>query len=264
MPNTILIYTLLAGCILVTGVITCHISQQYIRLKYRKDLEQATAIIREKEQTLRMVANELHDNIGQLLFIQHMAIKETYTRHPHPLLANALRTNTTIQNEIKNLCRAFHTDHIAQEGFEAMLQNIIRKIDDQPNIKAIFSAHGTYARQLSQEQELMLIRIIQEVLHNCLKHTNADTLTITVDYLTHHIRICILDNHTEKKATGDTKGLGQRSIAARAQLLHATYSYDFEKHTRFNISVPVKAQKQPLKCVQHINDINLFSNTCKR
>ncbi len=258
MHNTILIYTLLAGCILVTGVITFHISQQYIRLQYRKDMEHATAIIREKELTLRMVANELHDNIGQLLFIQHMAIKETYTRHPHPLLGNALRTNTTIQNEIKNLCRTFHTDHIMQEGFETMLENIIRKIDTQPNIKTTFTTQGIYRGQLSQEQELMLIRIIQEVLHNCLKHTNADTLTITMNYFIHHIQVCIFDNHTEKKTTGDTSGLGQRSIAARAQLLNATYSYDFEKHTCFKMTVPVAFRKQ------HVNNNNPFSNTCKR
>lgn len=246
MHNTLLLYTLLTGCILLTGIITFCVSRQYLLLKYRKDTEQSEAVIREKEITLQMVANELHDNVGQLLFLQQLFLKEIWTIHPQPLVHNALRTNETIQLEIKKLCNIFHIDPDGAAGFEAMLESLIRTTDLHPHISTNTTIQGSYDHRLSREQELILIRIIQEVLHNCLRHTNANAFTFQIDYRVRDIHIVISDNHTEKKTLGNTRGLGQRSIAARAHLLQADYIYDFEKNTHFNMTIPVPNRKHTI------------------
>ncbi len=74
---------------------------------------------------------------------------------------------------------------------------------------------------VDQQKKLILFRIIQEALHNVIKHAGATNLQVQLLYTNDAVEIKIIDNgkgfHVEKVIATD--GLGLHNMMSRAALL---------------------------------------------
>jgi signal transduction histidine kinase len=98
------------------------------------------------------------------------------------------------------------------------------------------------------KKELLIFRIVQELLNNAIKHSKATTISVTLR-ATDKFEIVVEDdgigfNFDEQQASNKIeKGLGLFNIENRARLLNATLQYDKEreKGTRTTLTVPYEA-----------------------
>jgi two-component system, NarL family, sensor kinase len=84
---------------------------------------------------------------------------------------------------------------------------------------------------MEKKKQVQLYRLIKEILNNVVKHSKASKILVSVN-LNNHILVTTIEhngvgvtNEQIKKFTDESKGLGLKSIVARAQLINAKVDY---------------------------------------
>jgi signal transduction histidine kinase len=103
-------------------------------------------------------------------------------------------------------------------------------------------------QNLERNRELMIFRIVQELVNNALKHAQASSITVTFN-ATEHLLVAVEDDgvgfnaeeHKNDKRSG--KGLGLFNIENRARLLGGKIEFDKEREKRSRIALIVPYEK---------------------
>jgi len=212
-----------------------------------------------QEQTLKNISQEIHDNVGQVLSLAKLNLNMMDARQPDQLqrkIDSALEQVSKAINDLRDLSKSFNTDTISELG-------LIKAIAMELDIVARADAHKTSFKikgkscQLPAQQELILFRIVQEALHNIVKHAAANSIRVEADYTTDKLELCITDNGTGFDLTPledparSSFGLGIRNMHNRARMIGASFqmsSTDGEG-TTIQLSIPIS---EPLeKQLQH-------------
>ena len=79
-------------------------------------------------------------------------------------------------------------------------------------------------RRLAPEARLAIYRVVQEALHNALRHARADEAYVRLEWLADRLRVTIRDNGSgfEPDGVGQRVGLGLLSMRERAAAIGAT------------------------------------------
>jgi signal transduction histidine kinase len=119
-----------------------------------------------------------------------------------------------------------------------------KQLTDGTKIHLEVSAKGR-VRPLSETVEENLLRIAQEALTNAIKHSNASTAMIELDYGPQNVVLQITDNGSgfdQEKSAGPGEGhFGLLGISERAKRLGAELSVSSEpgQGTTVRIQVPI-------------------------
>lgn len=145
-------------------------------------------LLRVAEETSKRLARDLHDELGQALTALHFGMEVLHQTIPDDLVTQKKRctelirlieqVSDTTRNIISEL-RPAMLDHLG------LLPTLEWYIEDFRNrmgrLNVDFEAIGLKQR-LNAEVETVLYRIIQEGLHNVVKHANANNVTIHLTY----------------------------------------------------------------------------------
>ena len=107
----------------------------------------------------------------------------------------------------------------------------------------IFNAQGI-PDQLSLEKELILFRILQEAINNILKHADATTITVNLDFSQQQLQMEITDNgkgFNLAEVSGQPEaGAGLKNMQKRIRMISGRFSMETEpgKGTRIDIRLP--------------------------
>lgn len=209
----------------------------YLYLKrLRKEQEMAQNLIIEKEATLRFVATELHDHIGQLCYLQRLHLTQIEPDLQTDPIRSALQLNHTIHYSIQQLCNSFHEDLISQLGFITAIESMIQLTNETGKIMVSLDYNTFNHTAISQHQQFLLLRIIQEHIHNCMKHSDAQHIHIALSSNQQLHTVIIKDDHQSVVQHAiRNNALGKHSIRARLLLLKAKHNYDRVPHEEFTI-----------------------------
>ena len=99
---------------------------------------------------------------------------------------------------------------------------------------------------LDKSVDIILFRMIQEIINNTLKHAACDTIEITLKNLNSQLNIEIKDNgigFDVNKVRESSEGVGINNIISRAKLINATVSFNsiINEGTTVNILLKAKA-----------------------
>jgi two-component system, NarL family, sensor kinase len=214
-------------------------AMQSIKVAHDNALLQAQ--LEMQEQTFVNIAREIHDNVGQKLSfvkLQLVTLQGKGTQH----LEEAIHTIGNSLIDLSDLSRTLHADALLSNGFihavdfeVKLLQKVyLFEIDLTVQGEAIF---------LIDKQELILYRIIQEALHNIVKHAAASVVHITIKFEPSSMNICIQDNGKGFDSNTIKKGQGLLNIKARVKMLNGEYSINsiLQQGTSITINIPTHA-----------------------
>jgi hypothetical protein len=98
-------------------------------------------------------------------------------------------------------------------------------------------------REIEPQKKLILFRIIQEGIQNCIKHAEATRIAILFRYEVDAIYVSIQDNGKGFDVNADFRnsgGLGLKNIRTRAHLTGGTYCINsvLQEGTQIDLTIP--------------------------
>jgi signal transduction histidine kinase len=206
---------------------------------FEKELAQSQIEI--KEHTLKNIAWELHDNVGQLLSVANIQLSMLRSKvseeHYEDLDETKEVVLTTLQ-EVRSLSKILNQDVILKNGLVGSIDVEMKRFDRLKFVNPTCKIEGNEIR-LSNEQEILIFRILQEFFSNVIKHAKAKNLFVHLDYQEHFLHISVRDDGVGFITNQSHKNSGLTTMESRANLLQA----DFELS-----SSPGNGTELRLKC----------------
>lgn len=232
---TLLVLLLVAGIIItffISGRQRARQQAQLIQTKldFEKELRQVETEV--SEHIMSQFAQELHDNIGQLLTAMHIQIENQ--RIDHPQLAEGLKPISIYLDEVTQqlrlLSRTFNNDYLSHIGLFAAIQMEVDRLRVLRRFQVDYRP-ATGPSNLGKNQELMLFRILQEIIQNALRHSSARHFNIEVSNNNSHFQMRVSDDgkgFQVQETLASQKASGLRNILKRARLAGMECSIDSE------------------------------------
>lgn len=206
-------------------------------LKERARVQQALnetqdQIITIQENERRRIAQDLHDDVSNSL----AAIRNMVIRRQEP---------SVVEKEIDNLIDTIRkiSHDLMPVNFEEfslaeVTEHTVSKFKDHPSLALEFNHTGKMIR-LKPFHELVIYRIISELITNILKHAHATQALIQLMYQTDSLVVTVEDNGNGIENPKAEGGMGLRSIRLRADYLHARFKIESDtKGTLIILEVP--------------------------
>ncbi|MEZ4794842.1 MAG: histidine kinase [Flavobacteriaceae bacterium] len=208
--------------------------------KFERELAQSQIEI--QEQTLKNIAWELHDNVGQLLSVANMQLGMLLPQSEGTLKEQLLETKETIASsvlEIRTLSRTLNTEVVLNNGLVKSIQSELERFNRLNFLNASMEVKGEEVF-LKNDAEIILFRITQEFFSNVIKHSKAKNLFVNLTYGSNKLSILLEDDGVGFDMDEKKGNSGLQNMNSRANLLKAECNLQSEKGkgTRLEIIYP--------------------------
>ncbi|MBS0030772.1 sensor histidine kinase [Chitinophaga sp. 22321] len=214
------------GLVVVAAVISYKKKQDaYLhQLKLMKedyDKQLMWSQIEMQEEAFAHLGQELHDDIGQLLSSTKLLINVTQrSMNEIPdTLQTAEETLTTAIQHLRALSKSFSRQWLDQFSLIENLKAEVERINTSRAIEVKFT-HEMMVLPLQAEPQIILFRIIQEAIQNCIKHARPQVIDISIREAAQQLILIIADDGSGfDKAGMSSIGMGIRNMQHRTNLL---------------------------------------------
>lgn len=199
------------------------IEKQSMQQKF--DAEILKTLVEVQDQTMQSIATELHDNVGQLLSLTSLTLNSINLKDHEKAekkIENSLSLLSKSIKELRELAKLLHGEQIVEHG-------IGHAIDQEINW---LSKAGAYELKVfndlfdiqisSPDKDLIILRLLQEIINNIIKHAQATIIHIDTYYSDDKLFLKVKENgigfdYDEAKAK--KTGMGLNSIHKRIDMI---------------------------------------------
>jgi signal transduction histidine kinase len=199
-----------------------------------------------QEQTLYNISNEIHDNLGQSLSFIKLKLNSIHAHNADKskdIIAESVALLTKVIQDLRDLAKTLNTDFITSAG---LVSAITQQLDFLKKTGAYYTELTVTGEEIKCQphHELVLFRIVQELLNNIIKHAAADRILVRIQYQAEGLVIVVQDNgkgfslHPHQPVHRD--GLGLSNVRSRIRLINGTIEFESSqgKGTRIIIQLP--------------------------
>ena len=213
-----------------------------LELQFREQSLKAQLEIR--EQTFQAISQEIHDNVGQILSLAKVQINVmNASDHLDKGMLQDIRDNVgKAMADLRDLARSLSSDRIQSNGLQQTLAQEVDRINKTGLIRAEVTVTGE-TREIEPRKRLILFRTIQESIQNCIRHAEATSILILLDYQQHCVEVCIRDNgkgFDPEAVLQRGSGLGLGNIRTRMRLAGGSGIIEsvLRSGTQVHLSIP--------------------------
>ena len=217
------------------------------RMKAAFEKELLEAQLEMQEQTMKHIAQEIHDNIGGTLTLAKLnlnTIRTEQTNASGEKISNAKELVTKAIGDLRTLSKTLHGEAVLSAGIIKAVEMELKLIDKAAGFETSLSVSGTPVA-INPQEELILFRTIQEALNNAVKHSGATQIQILFDYRNNDLCISIQDNGNGLDLAAiendPERGSGLRNMKNRTTMIGGDFIIDGSSGTRIQISLPIIA-----------------------
>jgi signal transduction histidine kinase len=208
-------------------VIRYQVKLQTLEQEQQQILLKASIHLQEEER--QRIAADLHDDAGPLLATARLYLNENLVNQDKSTQLQSIFQARQILDDtiqlVRNISHSLMPPTLKNFGLESAINDMSQKISGSGTINASSRFHD-YKERLKSEKELIVYRVIQELINNILKHSNSSFIHITQNM--HGDNFVLRIHH-------DGRGLVQA---------------DFEKLNKSNIGLGLKNISSRLKVAQ--------------
>jgi len=197
-----------------------------------------------QEQTFQAISQEIHENVGQVLSLAKVQVNiiREGQRYRADLL-EALKDNIgKAMSDLRDLSRSLNSERLRNSCIHEAILEEAERINRTGLIQTTVAVEGLF-RDMHPQKKLILYRIVQESLQNCLKHAAATQISIRCQYCPEDMIIHIQDNGVgfdPEAALTAGHGQGLTNIRTRIHLTggnHTIHSV-LQKGTQITLTIP--------------------------
>jgi two-component system, NarL family, sensor kinase len=226
-----------------------YFEKQQLQSQFSQTLLQSQLEI--KEQTLRHLAYELHDNLGQiasLIKINLNTIQLDDREKSAQKIEDTKELTRQLITDLKSLSVSLNGDLIAKIGLLKGIENEVTRLNKTGQFITQLKVEGL-AAPLDESTTIILYRMVQEVINNIVKHSEAKHIEFLVTTSENLFTLVIRDdgvgfNLEEKINSG---GSGLLNLQSRAKLIYAQFSIQSSPGvgTKICIELPLTPHADP-------------------
>ena len=161
------------------------LQQQNIEnLQQKIKIERLNATIAGEEKERMRIARELHDGIGGLLTAAKMnfeLVKHNAGDVQHADFNQGLKLLEEAGVELRQAAKNLMPEILLQEGLTRAVQVFCERVSEKSDTHISFQAFGD-RKIIDNNFELSVYRIIQELVHNIVKHSKAKTALVQISF----------------------------------------------------------------------------------
>lgn len=210
-----------------------NIQKQLDEIRKQNETRVLSAIIKTEETERQHFAKELHDGLGPLLSSVKMAIslKRKQDDGHDKIITNAEKLIDESVTTLKEISNKLSPHILNNFGLAKAVRSFIAKLKtlEKPQIKIISNIDEL---RFPYNIEVVLYRVICELISNSLKHANADTILIELMRENKQIIMNYADDgigYDEHNHFENEKGHGFSNIQSRIKSLNGFYHFQSKK-----------------------------------
>jgi two-component system, NarL family, sensor kinase len=207
--------------------------QRINELETEKQLTATEAVLKGEEQERSRLAKDLHDGLGGMLSgikysFNNMKGNLVMTPENHQAFE---RSMDMLDSSIKEMRRVAHNmmpESLVRFGLDTALKDFCKDIDQSGAVQVKYQSIGVADVIIEQTTSITLYRIVQELLHNTLKHAAARTAIVQLTKSGNQLSVTVEDDGkgfdpTIVKYPG---GMGWSNIRHRVDFLKGKLDLD--------------------------------------
>ena len=200
-----------------------------------------TALLDGQEQERARLARDLHDGLGGLLSgtkIQLTHLNEKIDSNAKIDMAKSIHQLDGAVDELRRVAHNLMPDLLIKYGLEEALKEYARRMsNDHLDIDVQFLS---YTNTLDKENQLLVYRIIQELVNNAIKHANASQIIIQFVEDENNYNVTVEDDGKGFDMTNTklTQSAGLHNIQSRVQFLKGNLNI----HSEVNLGTSIEFQ----------------------
>ncbi|HEU5233475.1 MAG TPA: PAS domain S-box protein [Terriglobales bacterium] len=196
-------------------------------ITHRKRMEEALSemsrkLIESQEQERARIGRELHDDINQRLAMLAVELEQL---EENPLeirsrLRELRKQTIEISNDVQALSHELHSSKLEYLGVVAGIRSWCREFAERQKIQIDF--RDDVSNVLPFDIGLALFRVLQEALHNAIKHSGVKRLEVQMLERSEEVHLIVSDSGKgfDLEAAKRLGGLGLTSMRERVRLVN--------------------------------------------
>ncbi|HWK08262.1 MAG TPA: ATP-binding protein [Puia sp.] len=212
------------------------------------------ASIRLQEEERQRIAADLHDDAGPLLATARLYLNENLVNLDKTAQLQSIYNAKQIIDDtiqlIRNISHSLMPPTLKNFGLESAVNDLFQKISGSGSMNASSRFHD-YRERLQAENELIIFRVIQELVNNILKHSNASFIHLTQNtsgdkffIRLHHDGRGITQNDFNKLNKSNV-GLGLKNIQSRLKVLHGKIFFEKDmSQTYYKVTIELMKEEE--------------------
>jgi signal transduction histidine kinase len=263
-PNvsSVLFFGTIGMLALTIGLIVFISFHQRKVIRYQQQLQQLeqdqqktllNASIRLQEEERQRIAADLHDDAGPLLATARLYLNENFVNLDKQTQLQSIYNAKQIIDDtiqlIRNISHSLMPPTLKNFGLESAVNDLFQKISGSGSMNASSRFHD-YRERLKPENELIIFRIIQELVNNILKHSNASFIHLTQNtsgqrffIRLHHDGRGLTQADFEKLGKSNV-GLGLKNIQSRLKVLQGKIFFEKDmSQTYYKVTIELNREE---------------------
>ncbi|NUN09294.1 MAG: hypothetical protein HUU54_08975 [Ignavibacteriaceae bacterium] len=223
--------------------------------KARQREELARQLIESQESERKRIAGEIHDSLAQnLLLIKNYALIALRDNKQADDSAGHLTEISTLAGEAldesRKIAQNLRPVQLDRLGLTETLKQLMSNVQKATEMK-IEHEINPIDGLVEKDNEILIFRIVQEIMNNVIKHSGAELITVIISREEDFINLLVKDNGKGFDAklvlenNTVTKGMGLTGIIERARILRGEYHINsaINGGTTIHIKIPVTKEK---------------------
>ena len=161
-------------------VIRYQLKMQYMEAEQQQILLRASITLQEEER--QRIAADLHDDAGPLLATARLYLTENLVNLDKASQLQSIFNAKQILDEaiqlIRNISHSLMPPTLKNFGLDSAVNDFFQKINGAGSLN-VNCRFNDYKVRLRTEKELIVFRVIQELINNILKHSNSSFIHLT-------------------------------------------------------------------------------------
>lgn len=218
-------------------------TNHYLKIinEHQQKLIQSEIVALERERN--RISKELHDRVGTNLTAIKLTVNQILQSHHDPHIGEVEEQFQVAIREIKEIIYGLTPPSLERYGLFTSLKNYVGKLNKNIPINISLKTFGKEI--VGSDLNIILFRVLQELLNNSIKHSFAKNITIHINSFDDVLNIVYEDDGIGFSYDPLQSGLGLDNIESRIHSVNGTLKFDSGKFgISYSIDIPITVNKE--------------------
>lgn len=215
--------------------------QKAVELIKNEQVKSMRNYIKGEENERSRIASELHDGIGGSLSAIKLKLSKIAEEDENEKIEKVIKNVDVLYHDVRSISHNLITPQLKNSIFIEVINNLVNDIKEATSLEITLEyLEEDKINLLSEEIQVTVYRMIQELLKNSIAHSNGTKIEINVTKFEHELNLVIEDNGAGFDTSKKKLGIGLRNLEARTKALGGKLIIDsvIGRGSAFNITIP--------------------------